>query len=147
MQPDSRNSALSFEPTPESGIKTCFLTLGKSEKQKLRRDSLDYTNKVLTQKTKEFLGPERKLVIKSFLILVCILTFENPLTPGYTGLIFQAISLTLKEAYNLVCKNYVIYVKREQDEEVKVTSKWNPFAVEAKKKEPSLVESLEVKIK
>ncbi|KAJ9057508.1 hypothetical protein DSO57_1022055 [Entomophthora muscae] len=44
-------------------------------------------------------------------------------------------------------KNYIIYVEREQDKDVKATSKWNPFAVEEKKKELFLIETLEAKIK
>ncbi|KAJ9083555.1 hypothetical protein DSO57_1033637 [Entomophthora muscae] len=74
-------------------------------------------------------------------------TFEKALTPAYAGLIRKANPSTLEEAYNLVRKNYTIYVEREQDEDTKATSKWNPFAVKAKKKEPSLVETLEAKIK
>ncbi|KAJ9051357.1 hypothetical protein DSO57_1005360 [Entomophthora muscae] len=107
----------------------------------------EYANKVLAQQTKGFSGTERKLIIDNFHSLVVIPTFEKALTPAYAGLIRKANPSTLEEAYNLVCENYTIYVKREEDEDVKATSKWNPFAMEAKKKEPSTVEKLEAKIK
>ncbi|KAJ9060972.1 hypothetical protein DSO57_1025335 [Entomophthora muscae] len=89
--------------------------------------------------------------LQSFIVklqdLVGIPTFKNTLTPAYAGLIRKANPSTLEEAYNLMRKNYTIYVEREQDEDVKANSKWNPFTVEANKKEPYFVETLEAKIK
>ncbi|KAJ9049533.1 hypothetical protein DSO57_1023445 [Entomophthora muscae] len=94
----------------------------------------EYANKVLAQQTKGFLGTELKIIIDNFHSLVGIPTFKKALTPAYAGLICKANPSTLEEAYNLVRKNYTIYVEREEDEDAKATSKWNPFAVEAKKR-------------
>ncbi|KAJ9052162.1 hypothetical protein DSO57_1036994 [Entomophthora muscae] len=145
MQPDSKELVLNFVMMPASGIKICSLTPGKNGSQFSALQPFivkfqEYANKVLAQQTKGFLGTERKLIIDNFHSL-------KALTPAYAGLIRKTNPSTLEEEYNLVRKNYTIYVEREEDEDVKATSKWNSFSVKAKKKEPSLVETLEAKIK
>ncbi|KAJ9081047.1 hypothetical protein DSO57_1018668 [Entomophthora muscae] len=107
----------------------------------------EYTNKVLTQQTKGSSGIEQKIISDNFHSLVGIPTFKNALTPAYAGLIRKANPATLKEAYNIVCENYAIYVERELDKDVKATSKWNPLSSSSKKKEPSIVKTIEDKFK
>ncbi|KAJ9082447.1 hypothetical protein DSO57_1004368 [Entomophthora muscae] len=68
-------------------------------------------------------------------------------TPAYTGLVRKAKPATLEEAYNIVCKNYAIYIERELNKDAKATSKWNPFSPISKKKEPSITEKIEAKFK
>ncbi|KAJ9053120.1 hypothetical protein DSO57_1027462 [Entomophthora muscae] len=124
-----------FETWEEWKVEVKKILIGhKPDPQHLLSQFQEYANKVLVQQTKGFLGTERKLIIDNFHSLVGISTFENALTPVYAGLIRKTNPSTLEEAYNLVRKNYTIYVEREQDKDVKAMSKWNPFAVEAKKR-------------
>ncbi|KAJ9082749.1 hypothetical protein DSO57_1001815 [Entomophthora muscae] len=107
----------------------------------------EYTNKVLTQQTKGSSGIKQKIISDNFHSLVGIPTFKNALTPAYAGLIHKASPATLEEAYNIVCENYAISVECELNEDVKATSKWNPFSSSSRKKEPSIAETCEAKFK
>ncbi|KAJ9082058.1 hypothetical protein DSO57_1008191 [Entomophthora muscae] len=105
-------------------------------------------NAVLAQHVKSENGSKRVMAADTFHRLIGIPTFEAALTLTYAAFICKEEPNTLKDAYNLMHKQYTIYVECKIDKYAHAASIWNPFIDKVKvKKEAKLVKTMEAKFK